>query len=123
MSCEVCDKMYGRCNFENNLNQTKLVNFKKHSPIVFLTSKKFYSHQYPANFTHFVSLARELVLHSWLTFRENCPYVLMYAIFVPYSESSIEGGYRRFFAGHFCINCRLLKLKMMLNVHIIDWPP
>ena len=51
----------------------KIVNFKKHSPIVLLTSKALYCHQYSADFIYFVPLARKLFLHCWLTFRENGP--------------------------------------------------
>ena len=51
----------------------KIVNFKKHSPVILLTSKALHFHQYSADFTYFVSIARELFLHSWLTFRENGP--------------------------------------------------
>ena len=49
-----------------------MVNSKKHSPIVLLASKPLYCRQYPADVTYFVPLARELFLHSWLTFREKC---------------------------------------------------
>ena len=51
--------------------QDEIVNFKKHLPIVSQTSKAFYGHQYSADFIYFISLARDLFLHSWLTFREN----------------------------------------------------
>ena len=51
----------------------KLLNFKKHSPVVLLTYKTLHCHQYSADFTYFVLLARELFLHSCLTFHENGP--------------------------------------------------
>ena len=51
----------------------KVLNFKKHSPIVLLTSKTLYFHQYSADFTYFVPLAREWFSLSWLTFCENGP--------------------------------------------------
>ena len=51
----------------------KMVNFKKHLLIVLLTSRTLYCHQYSSDFIYFVLLARELFLHSWLTFRENGP--------------------------------------------------
>ena len=38
----------------------KIVNFKEHLPIVMLTSKTLYCHYCSADFTYFVSLAREL---------------------------------------------------------------
>ena len=51
----------------------RIVNVKKHLPVLLLTSKTLYCHQYSADFTYFVPLARELFLHYWLTFRENGP--------------------------------------------------
>ena len=51
----------------------KTEDFKKHSPIVLLTPKALYCHQYSTDFIYFVPLARELFLHSWLTLRENGP--------------------------------------------------
>ena len=54
----------------------KMVNFKKHSPIVLLTSETLYCHHCSGDFTYFVCQARELFLHSWLTFHENGPIVL-----------------------------------------------
>jgi len=60
MSRDVRGKMHGGCNIENNLNQTKNLKFKKLSPIVVLTSRILYFHQYSADFTYFVPLAREL---------------------------------------------------------------
>ena len=47
------------------------MNFKTHSTVVLLTSKTLYCNQYSADFTYFVPLAREFLLYSWLTFREN----------------------------------------------------
>jgi len=60
--------MHGRCYFEKNLNQTNSCTLKKHSPVVLLTSKTLHFHQYSADVTYFVPLAREL----FLTFREKC---------------------------------------------------
>ena len=57
MSCNVRGKMHGRCNFENNLNQIE------HRRL-FLPSILCWFHL-------FMSLARKLILRSWLTFREN----------------------------------------------------
>jgi len=51
MSRDVRDKMHGGCNCESNLNQTKNLNFKKHSPLLLLTSKTLYCHQHSADFT------------------------------------------------------------------------
>ena len=58
MSLDIRDKMHGGCNFENNLNQTNICEFQKHSPIVYLASKTVYCQQYSADFTCFVSLAQ-----------------------------------------------------------------
>ena len=44
----------------------KIVNIKKHLPIVVQTSKTLYCHQFFADFTYFMSLARELLSQSWL---------------------------------------------------------
>ena len=71
MSRDVREKMYSGCNFESYLKQTKIANFKKHSRIVLLTSKTLHCHQCSADFTYLVPLARELFLHSWLTFGDN----------------------------------------------------
>ena len=71
MSRDVREKMHGGCKFKKiSITQT-IANFKKQLPIVFLTSKILYCHQYFADFTLFVPLAKELPLHSWLIFREN----------------------------------------------------
>ena len=51
----------------------KIVNVKKHSPVLILTSKILYCHQYSADFTYFMLLVRELFLHAWLTFLVNGP--------------------------------------------------
>ena len=58
MSRDVREKVHGGCNFENNLHETKILNFKKHSPIVLSTSKTLYCHQDSADFTYFVPLDR-----------------------------------------------------------------
>ena len=60
MSLDVRDKMHGGSNFGENLNQTKIVNFKKHSQIVVLTCKILYCHQYSGDFIYFEPRAREL---------------------------------------------------------------
>ena len=54
LSRNIHDNIYGGCNFESNVNQTKIVDFKKHSPIALSNSKKLYCHQYSADFTYFV---------------------------------------------------------------------
>ena len=65
---DFCDKIYGGCNFENTLNQTKKFLFQKAVANCGLSSKPLHYHQYFTDFTYFMSLARELILQSWLTF-------------------------------------------------------
>ena len=61
MSHNVRDKMQDGCNFESNLNQAKhFIFFKKHSPVILLISEALHFHQYSADFTYFVPIAREL---------------------------------------------------------------
>ena len=69
MTRDVSDKTHGECNFENNVK----VSFKKHLPAVVYISRTLYCYQFSADFTYFVSLARELFLQSQLTFHENGP--------------------------------------------------
>ena len=71
MSLDVRNKTYGECYFETNVK----VSFKKHLPAVVYISRTLYCYQFSADFTYFVSLARELLLQSRLTFRENGPIV------------------------------------------------
>ena len=73
MSSNIPDKMHGGSNFENNLNQIENCKFQKYLPIVLLASKTWYCHQFFADFTYFVPLARDLFLHSWLPCHENGP--------------------------------------------------
>ena len=72
MSGHVRDKMHGGGAILNTISiKQKIVDFKEHSLVVLLISKILYCHQYSADFTYFMALARELFLHYWLIFREN----------------------------------------------------
>ena len=71
MSRNVRDKMHGEWNCINIFHQIQIFNVNKCLPPVLLTSKTLYCHQYSADFTCLISLARVLFLYSWLTLNEN----------------------------------------------------
>ena len=51
----------------------KIVSIRKHLPTMVQASKTLYCYQFSADFTYFMSVARELFLHSRLISRENGP--------------------------------------------------
>ena len=76
MSRDVHDKMHGGCNFENNLNQAQSCEFQIAFASCGVNFQNIVLSSISVDFTYFLSLARELSLQSWLTFRENGPQVL-----------------------------------------------